>query len=109
VLIGGGEPGIRRHYDEWLTLNERDGAVAMEHDSSLGMLAAVKAGAGIAALPCLVADREPDLIRCLTPAPQHDRALWLVTHERLRDSPRIRATLDFLAPKFAELRPVDQR
>ena len=103
VLIGGGEPAMRRHYREWLALNSLEEAVAMEHDSSLGILSAVRAGAGLAALPCLVADREPELIRCLPPAPQHDRGIWLLTHERLRDMPRIRATLDFLAKRIVAL------
>lgn len=103
VLIGGGEPGIRRHYREWLARNDLEAAVAMEHDTSVGLLAAVRAGAGVAALPCLVADREPGLIRCLPHAPHEERGLWLVTHERLRHVPRIRATLDFLAERLVAL------
>lgn len=104
VLIAGGEPAMRRHYREWLASNDLEAAVAMEHDTAVGILSAVRAGAGVAAMPCLVADREPELIRCLPSMPQHDRGLWLVVHERSRSMPRIRATLDFVAERFAGMR-----
>lgn len=104
VLIAGREPAMRRHYREWLATNDPEAAVVMEHDTAVGMMSAVRAGAGIAAMPCLVADREPELIRCLPSMPQHDRGLWMVTHERSRDVPRMRATLEFVAERFVGMR-----
>jgi DNA-binding transcriptional LysR family regulator len=64
-LIGGGEPEVWPHYREWLAEHRLEGQVVMQHNSSTGLLAAVRAGMGLAVLPCLVADREPDLVRCL--------------------------------------------
>ena len=47
-------------------------------------------------MPCIVADADPDLIRCLPPREDHLRVLWLVTHERVRRAPAVRAVIDFL-------------
>jgi DNA-binding transcriptional LysR family regulator len=44
----------------------------------------------------VVADGEPDLIRCLPPRPGHGRVFWLLTHERVRHTPRVRTVIDFL-------------
>jgi DNA-binding transcriptional LysR family regulator len=104
-FIGGGEPGIDRHYRAWLDGNGLTHAVTVQHDTTTGILSSVRAGAGLAALPCLVADREPELLRCLPPDPGHERGLWLLTHERLREVPRVRATLDFLADRLSRLPP----
>ena len=39
----------------------------MHHASAMGLLSAIRSGFGIAVLPCLVADAEPDLVRCVPP------------------------------------------
>jgi len=104
AFIGGGEPKIWRIYQAWLAENGLEDAVTMHLGSSAGLLSAVRAGAGLAALPCLVADREPELIRCLPPSPHvPSGALWLLTHERVRHAPRVRTVLDFLGPRLAGL------
>lgn len=104
AFIGGGEPKVWEIYHAWLAENGLAEAVTMNLGSSAGLLSAVRAGAGLAALPCLVADREPELVRCLPPSPDiPQRGVWLLTHERLRHVPRVRATLDFLGPRLAGL------
>jgi len=102
-FIGGGSPGVWQVYRAWLDRNGLTDAVAMQHDSSSGMLSAVRAGFGLAVLPCMVADADPDLIQCLPPDPDNERELWLLTHERLRHTPRIRAVLDFLYERLTRL------
>lgn len=102
-FIGGGGPGVWQVYRAWLERNGLTGAVAMQHDSSSGMLSAVRAGFGLAVLPCMVADFDPDLVRCLPPDPDNERGLWVLTHERLRHMPRIRAVLDFLYERLTGL------
>ena len=72
----------------------------MHHGSVTGLLAAVRAGSGLAVLPSFVAEREPDLVRCLAPSPRDKGGLWLVTNERLRHVPRIRVVLDFLGDRL---------
>lgn len=100
VLIGGGEDKVWRQYQAWLERHDLEDSVAMSHDTVAGMLAAVRSGFGIAALPSFYADHDPELVRCLPPMPEHDDALWLLTHERLRNVPKVRAVLDFLAERL---------
>ena len=102
-LIGGGGPGVWRAYRAWLERNNLVEAVTMQHGSTSGLLAAVRAGSGLAVLPTLVADLDPDLLQCLPPKPDHDVGLWLLTHERLRHTPRVRAVMDFLAERLTRL------
>ena len=66
-----------------------------------GLLSGVRSGFGIAVLPCVVGDADPDLIRCFPPRPDHGRVLWLLTHERIRHTPRVRAVIDFLYERLS--------
>jgi DNA-binding transcriptional LysR family regulator len=95
-LVGGGGGNLWRAYSAWLDRLGMAEQVAMHQASSTGLLAAVRSGFGIAVLPCLVADDDPELIRCLPPNPEHTRSMWVLTHERVRHSPRVRVVTDFL-------------
>lgn len=100
VLIGGGGKDIWRYYRAWLQESDLEGAVVMQHNSAMGLLSSVRAGMGLAALPSFIADRDPDLIRCLPPKPGGEMGLYLITHERLRHTPRVRAVMDFLGERL---------
>lgn len=102
-LIGGGGEKVWRGYQAWVKQNGLEASLAMHHDSVTGLLAAARSGLGLAVLPTFVADRDPELIRCLPPRPDDDSALWLLTHERLRHIPRVRAVIDFLAERLGRL------
>jgi DNA-binding transcriptional LysR family regulator len=95
-IVGGGGGNLWRHYQLWLQQMGLEDRVAVHHATSTGLLSAVRSGFGIAVLPCVVADGDPDLIRCIPPRPDHGRILWLLTHERVRHTPRVRAVIDFL-------------
>lgn len=75
----------------------------MKYDTGTGLLAGVRSGMGLTILPAFIADREPDLIRCIPPKNEDTTGLWLLTHERLRHVPRVRLVLDFLASALARL------
>lgn len=96
ALIGGGGGNLWRHYQAWLKQLGLEDRVAMHHATSTGLLSGVRSGFGIAVLPCIVADGDPELIRCLPPRAGHGRILWLLTHERVRHAPRVRTVIDFL-------------
>jgi len=102
-FVGGGGDGVWQIYQQWLRDNDLERAVTIHHNTALGLLAAVRAGMGLAVLPCIVADNDPDLILCLPPAAGETRGIWLLTHERLRHTPRIRIVLDFLAERLPPL------
>jgi len=95
-IIGGGGGNLWVHYQAWLQALGLEEQVAMHHATSGGLLSGVRSGFGIAVLPCVVADGDPDLVRCLPPRTDHGRVLWLFTHERCRHTPRVRAVIDFL-------------
>jgi DNA-binding transcriptional LysR family regulator len=52
---------------------------------------------GIAPLPCYVGDPEPDLERLDAPPLVVRQDVWLVVHEDLRHTARVRVCADFLA------------
>ncbi len=60
-----------------------------------------RAGLGLAVLPCAIADRKPGLIRVGELPVPFGLDLWLLTHEDLRHTARIRAVLEFLTPALA--------
>jgi DNA-binding transcriptional LysR family regulator len=100
-FVGGGGGNLWRHYEAWLkTLGLQD-RVAVHHATSAGLLSGVRSGFGIAVLPCIAADADPDLIRCLPPREDHGRTLWLLTHERVRHVPAVRAVIDFLYERLS--------
>jgi DNA-binding transcriptional LysR family regulator len=102
-IIGGGGAYVWPVYRAWLRKIGLEQAVAMEHGTSTGLLAAVRAGFGMAVLPTFFADRDPELVRCMEPPEGDKMTLWLLTHERLRQTPRVRAVMDFLGERLARM------
>jgi DNA-binding transcriptional LysR family regulator len=68
--------------------------MAMETNSTHALLAAARAGAGIAVLPRFVARAHDDLVEVSDLVAE--QAVWLITHPELRRDPNVRATADFL-------------
>lgn len=101
-FIGGGG-GVWEPYQAWLRQYGLEASVVMQYDSASGLLAGVRSGMGLTILPAFLADREPDLIRCIPPKSEDTTGLWLLTHERLRHVPRVRTVLDFLAAALTTL------
>jgi DNA-binding transcriptional LysR family regulator len=101
AFIGGGGPKLWRAYSAWLHDLGLDDRVIMHHASAMGMMSAIRSGLGIAVLPRIVADADPDLVQCVPPKGGHGRVMWLVTHERLRRTPRIRIVIDFLYERLS--------
>lgn len=79
--------------------------IAARFDTVGGLVAGVAAGLGRGLLPCLAAARHPALSRLAPPIDALATDLWLLTHPDLRQVPRVRVLLDFLAGRLAALRP----
>ena len=101
AIVGGGGDKLWHHYQEWLQSMKLEDRVAMHHATSWGLLSSVRSGFGVSVLPCVVADADPDLVRCIPPRKDHGRVLWLLTHERVRHEPRVRAVIDFLYERLS--------
>ncbi|MRX51351.1 LysR family transcriptional regulator [Paracoccus sp. S-4012] len=79
---------------------------AFRVNSVAAAIAAARAGIGLATLPCGIADLDPGLTR-VAPLPESFTLdLWLLTHEDLRRTARIRAFLDFMAEALAQEAPL---
>ena len=69
-------------------------------NNAMVQLAAAKAGMGLAMLPCFMGDSEPELARVPPGKPGPDWDIWILTHEDLRATARVRAFMDFRAEAF---------
>jgi DNA-binding transcriptional LysR family regulator len=70
-------------------------------NSIIAAHAAARAGIGLATLPCVLADCDAELVRADSLPQDFMLDLWLLTHEDLRNTTRIRIFLDFMAAALA--------
>lgn len=85
----------------WFAEHARDATVALQANSRRIHYGACKAGLGLAILPCLSADHDPDLVRLLPPEQVFVAELYLVTHRDLARTARVRAVIDFFHPAIS--------
>lgn len=58
---------------------------------------AARSGMGVAMLPCFLGDPDPELVRVPPAEATPDRDIWLLTHEDLRHTARVRRLMAHLA------------
>jgi DNA-binding transcriptional LysR family regulator len=75
---------------------------ALRTDNDLAQLAAIRAGFGIGFIQRGIARRDPDLIPLFADQIGFTLEIWLVLHEDLRASRRLRLMIDHLAKGLAE-------
>lgn len=85
----------------WLEPRCREADIVMRSREMVDMLATVQSGAGVALLPCFLADDEPSLSR-LTPQVLVSQELWLVYRREARLSKELRAVVRFVSDVVAE-------
>ncbi len=81
--------------ERWLARFAPDRRVVFRCNSTAALHAAARAGAGIAVLPCFVADGDPCLVRLDGPEPT-PHELWLLVHGDLRRTPRVKAVIEWI-------------
>lgn len=86
----------------WLERNVPESAIFMRRSSIEGILSSIANSTGVSLMSDFLAGADPRLVRCFSPDLGPVAEIWLLTHERLRDVPRVRAVLDFLHGYFAE-------
>jgi DNA-binding transcriptional LysR family regulator len=104
VIAFGGEV-TDNHASRWLQATAPRARIAARGNSMLGVLAAVKSGAGLAPLPMLLGGLEDGLEAVLGPIPALASKIYLVTHADLRRTTRVRAFCDFIIAEVARMRP----
>lgn len=85
---------------KWFQAFRTAADVSLTTNSTHALLAAARAGAGVAVLPRFVARHHDDLAVVSDDVAEHD--VWLITHPEFRRDPKIRATADFLKRLAAE-------
>ena len=76
------------------------GSIALQSNSTHALLAAARAGAGIAVLPRFVAREHDELLPVSDDVASHD--ILLITHPEVRRDPKVRAIADFLKQAATE-------
>lgn len=95
-IIGFADRASNADLARWSDNITRHGTVVMRCSSQGDMLAAVRAGLGIATLSCFVADAHPDLVRVAPHKLISVADLWLLAHPDLVDLPAVRAVVGFV-------------
>ncbi|WP_137154299.1 LysR family transcriptional regulator [Rhizobium sp. FKL33] len=80
--------------------------IVFRANSVLALAQAVEGGIGVGHLPCFIGDRNPAMRRLSEIRPDMGDDLWLLTHEDLRHSPRIRIFMDFIGEELMKQRAV---
>jgi DNA-binding transcriptional LysR family regulator len=93
-------PYMRRIRPEGLPYTREN--FALRTDDDLAALAALRAGFGIGVVQVNLARREPQLVRLLPDELAVPLDTWVVMHEDLRQSLRVRRLFDYLGEALGE-------
>jgi DNA-binding transcriptional LysR family regulator len=92
AVIGWEEPA-RIVASDWISANVPPARITYRSNSLVNQLMAIRAGLGIALLPCYLADPDDAVRRISGVLPDLASELWIVTHQDLKNTARIRAFL----------------
>jgi DNA-binding transcriptional LysR family regulator len=112
--IAGDETFAHLDSSKWLRQQGLGARAVLLTNSHVNVLNLVKAGAGLAVLPCYLGDLEPSICRVIQAPPKTWRSdLWLLTRPELRQVPRIKQLFDAvyqgtraMVPLFEGLAPM---
>jgi DNA-binding transcriptional LysR family regulator len=82
----------------WMFEQVNGKAPVTRSNSMSNLVHAVRAGLGIAPLPCVVADADSRLVRCSECIESAVSTSYILLRKELKDTPRVRALIDFLVP-----------
>jgi DNA-binding transcriptional LysR family regulator len=88
----------------WMRAELPHSEVILRADSLLALKLAAEAGLGLAALPCYLGDTSSGLVCVHAPIKAMETELWILTHDDLRHTARIRAFTEFAAQAFTRHR-----
>lgn len=90
-------------HESWLPALAHRARTVLHANGLRAHLAAVRGGAAMAVLPCFIADGDSALRRVTVPHPMPVRAVRVGFHVDMRDTPRIRALVDFVVEAFSQV------
>ena len=89
---------------QWIVKNCRGAKINARLNSQITIFEMAKAGLGATLLPCYMADPAPMLERISPVCHDMGIAFWALTHPDLRGNQRVRAFLDYIYQRQAEIR-----
>lgn len=104
AVIGFGTRATQLLAAQWLQAAVPETAIVYRTNSLINQLTAAKDGIGLALLPCYLADAERELARLLGPIDDLTTELWLITHQDLRATARVRAFMDHVGEALVRQR-----
>jgi len=103
-VIGWDDPSARLTASDWVAEHVPPQQIVYRSNSLVNQLMAVRAGIGVALLPCYLADPASDVRRLTSPIQEIAGELWIVTHKDLKETARIRAFLSIVGEQIAASR-----
>jgi DNA-binding transcriptional LysR family regulator len=88
----------------WLGRVAPRAKISARSNSLTNLAQAVKAGLGVAVLPCILADSDPAFVRCTPPIAELDAELWLIVRQTAKRVPHVRAVADLLVEHVEMMR-----
>ncbi|MFB4367997.1 MULTISPECIES: LysR family transcriptional regulator [unclassified Pseudomonas] len=104
VSYSGGLSGLRA--TSYVESRVAAHCISYRTDSVAAASAAIAAGLGCGFLPCMLGDITPGLVRVGQVVPELQDELWLLTHQDIRRSWRVKAFMTFCAAAVGELKPL---
>ncbi|TPV92604.1 MAG: LysR family transcriptional regulator [Myxococcales bacterium FL481] len=85
-----------RMTEAWMAKHVPRARIACRVDTTMVMLASVRAGTGLSFLPTALADGDATLLQLRAPEPEFGTEVWLLTHPDLRGTARVRAFTEYM-------------
>jgi len=90
----------------WISSVAPEAKIAARCNSMTALRAAGRSGVGLISLPVTIGDSEPDLCRVFGPIEGLSTDFYLLIHEEMKNSQRVRALFDFIIDGIAMVRPI---
>jgi DNA-binding transcriptional LysR family regulator len=104
--VTGDESWSQLPISRWIRDHVPDEAIVCTTNSPTTGICLIRAGVGVGWTLSEVGDQIEDLVRIGEPVDALGSALWLLTHEDLRTTPRFRALLDFMAERLGRVETI---
>lgn len=88
----------------WMREHVPEAKLACRVSTGTALRAAVRAGVGVAHMLCFLAEGDSEFVQLSASEPELETGLWLLTHEDLKTTARIRVLLDFFAEAIGKKR-----
>ncbi|MBB3938331.1 DNA-binding transcriptional LysR family regulator [Aureimonas phyllosphaerae] len=93
----------------WVKTAVPSSAIALRPDTAVATFAAIRAGLGLGFFHSFFVDRDPELVRAPMELPLEPNELWILAHERSRQSAPVRQFMAFVSAYVLGSSPANAR